>query len=327
MKQSRAMSLVETRHPNPVHVFRRGNSLDRGPIVEPRFLTALSNEESRPFQDGQRRLGLAQAIIDPNNPLTRRVLVNWVWQRHFGVGLVRTPDDFGIRGEPPTHPELLDYLAETFATVDNWSIKRLHRRILLTQVYQQASIENSDARLKDPQNRLLWRMPRRRLEAEAMRDAMLAVAGRIDLSMGGRPLDLFAEPFTSRRSVYGFINRDVIASFFSAFDMADPSVCAAKRPSTTVPQQTLFALNSRFIQEQAKHLSNRNDVISTPDKSERIRQLFCHAFSRMPSKEEIADALQFIETASQDSASDATEQAWQSLAHALMASNEFIFVD
>ncbi len=320
----RAMLLVEDPSPIPMHVFRRGNPLDRGDQVEPHFLEALSAGKSRVFRDGQRRLDLARAICDPANPLTRRVIVNWVWQRHFGRGLVRTPDDFGIRGQPPTHPLLLDYLAETFLTEDHWSLKKLHRRLLLTQVYQQASVESSAARQIDPENLLLWRMPRARLEAEAMRDALLAVAGRLDLTMGGRPVDLFSEPFTPRRSVYGLINRDVIAGFFSAFDMADPSVCAAKRPQTNVPQQTLFALNSNFVQEQAKYLTEQAEFIAAQTNEERVDILYRRVLARQPAAEETYDAVQFIES---QAAVDEGKVAWQSLAHVLLAANEFIFLD
>ncbi len=140
------------------------------------------------FRPGQRRLDLAKAIVSRNNPLTRRVLVNWVWQQHFGQGLVATPDDFGTRGRSPTHPELLDYLAEVFLE-DGWSIKKLHRRIMLSRAYRQGAIENEKARELDPENELMWRMPRRRLEMEAMRDAMLFVSEELDMRMGGRPVD------------------------------------------------------------------------------------------------------------------------------------------
>ncbi len=320
----RAMSLLENSTPPRSHIFLRGNPLARGEIVEPSFLRTLSADTRSVFRDGQRRLDLAGAITDRSNPLTRRVVVNWVWQRHFGMGLVRTPDDFGIRGDPPTHPELLDYLADTFLIEDQWSLKRLHRRIVLTRVYQQASLEIPAARQIDPENRLLWRMPRRRLEVEAMRDAMLAAAGQIDFRMGGRPNDLFTEPFTSRRSVYGFINRDVIAGFFSAFDMADPSVCAAKRPQTTVPQQTLFALNSSFIQEQALHLIQHTEFVGADNAEQRIVLLYRRVLSRSPSDVEIEDALQFV--TSQPAGYEA-QAAWQSLAHVLLAANEFLFLD
>ena len=317
----RAMVLEEEEQPGPFHVFVRGNPLERGKPVAPRFLDALSTELSEPFRDGQRRLALARAVIAPANPLTRRVIVNWVWQRHFGVGLVRTPDDFGTRGEPPTHPGLLDYLAELFLE-DGWSIKTLHRRIMLTGVYQQAAVENSEARNRDPGNLLLWRMPRRRLDVEAMRDSMLAVAGRLDVTAGGRPFDLFSEPFTPRRSVYGFVNRDVLANFFSTFDMADPSVCAATRPDTMVPQQTLFALNSHFIQEQANHLAQHKELDKAETDQQRIRMMYQRAFSRSPSEEELGLAQRYLE-----SQASSRTNPWRQLAQILLAANEFVFID
>ncbi len=249
----RAMAMEERIPEQPFHLFRRGNPIDRGQVVKAHFLSILAPEHREPtvFPDGRRRLALAQSIVDPNNPLLRRVIVNWVWQHHFGRGLVRTPDDFGTRSQPPTHPGLLDYLAVKFLE-DGWSLKKLHKRIMLSDVYGQAAIENAEARVKDPENQSLWRMPRRRLDMEAMRDGMLAVSGELDVTkIGGHPFDFLSEPVVPRRSVYGFVNRDIVSSLASTFDGANPSACTAKRPATTVPQQTLFALNSAFIQDRA----------------------------------------------------------------------------
>jgi hypothetical protein len=145
------------------------------------------------YEDGKRRLGLARSVVSDSNPLTARVLVNWAWQNHFGTGLVRTPDDFGTRGQAPTHPELLDYLADQFRK-NGWSMKWLHRQIMLSQAYRQGAIENEHSRQVDPENQLLWRMPRRRLDFESMRDSMLAACDELDLTMGGRPIDLNASP-------------------------------------------------------------------------------------------------------------------------------------
>ena len=194
----RAMTLLEKKHPETQHVFRRGSPIDQGKVVPPRFLGVLAENENdrNTFADGMRRLELAQAIVNPDNPLTIRVIVNWIWQRHFGWGLIRTPDDLGVRGEPPTHPKLLDYLAMTFMR-DGWSIKQLHRRIMLSSVYQQSSSVAQPNSPIDLENRLLWRIPPRRLDLESMRDAMLAVAGVLDTTMGGRPIDLFARHCTS----------------------------------------------------------------------------------------------------------------------------------
>lgn len=319
----RAMALRENQPTEPFYVFRRGSSIDRGEPVTPRFLTALATSNTRPFPDGKRRLGLARAMVDPVNPLTRRVIVNWVWQHHFGRGLVRTPDDFGTRGQPPTHPQLLDYLATTLLE-DGWSLKRLHRRIMLTAVYQQGAIENAASRIEDPENDLLWRMPRRRLELEAMRDAMLAVAGQLDTTIGGRPFDLLSTPTVPRRSVYGFVNRDIVSSFASTFDMANPNSCTARRPETNVPQQTLFALNSAFIQDRAVALAALKQVTSADDDTERVRRLYQRAFSRLPDAQELELALRYIQSQLDNKAKT---NPWQRLAHVLLAANEFVFVD
>ncbi|RMG41183.1 MAG: DUF1553 domain-containing protein [Planctomycetota bacterium] len=317
----RGMVLREDERPGDFYVFRRGNPINRGPRVEARFLTVLSEAAPAPFPPGRRRWALARAIVDRRNPLTRRVIVNWVWQHHFGVGLVRTPDDFGSRGEPPTHPDLLDWLATTFSDVDGWSLKRLHRRIVLSRTYRQAALEDPVARRIDPDNRLLWRMPRRRLELEAMRDAMLFVSGELDLTMGGRPFDLQKRPAVPRRTVYGFVNRDVIPSLMSTFDAANPNACTAKRPETIVPQQTLFALNSDFIQDRAVAFAARARQAVPNDAAERVRWMYRRAFSRDPDAFELELALRFV-------GSDADQPAaWQRFAHVLLAANEFVFVD
>ncbi len=318
----RAMAIREDKQPEDSFVFVRGNPIERGRPVAARFLTALSGANANQFPDGKRRFGLARAIVDPANPLTRRVIVNWVWQHHFGRGLVRTPDDFGIRGRPPTHPNLLDYLA-TMLFEDGWSLKQLHRRIMLTSVYQQATIENAESRVNDPENELLWRMPRRRLDAESMRDAMLAVAGQLDTKMGGRPFDLLSMPIVPRRSVYAFVNRDIVSSFASTFDMANPNSCTARRPETNVPQQTLFALNSAFIQDRAAAFASLDSVVSAKTNNDRVHLLYQRAFSRTPHPDELEIALRYVNSNTEKSRTN----PWQRLAHVLLAANEFVFVD
>ena len=324
----RSMTLREKTKPDQFYVFRRGSPIDRGEVVQARFLTALSlstslsTKNSKTFDDGKRRLGLAKAIVDPANPLTRRVIVNWVWQHHFGKGLVRTPDDFGTRGQPPTHPKLLDYLA-TKLLQDKWSLKKLHKRIMLSDAYQQASREDAQARIDDPDNRLLWRMPRRHLELEAMRDAMLAVSGELNTEMGGRPFEMSKKPAIPRRSVYAFVNRDIVSPLASTFDGANPNSCTARRPETTVPQQTLFALNSAFIQDRAAAMASRKEVTSAETDSAKVNVLYRLAFSRLPDKGEETTALKYV----QSQPGEAKGKTWQRLAHALLAANEFVFVD
>ena len=229
------------------------------------------------------------------NPLTRRVIVNWAWQHHFGRALVRTPDDFGTRGQAPTHPQLLDYLATTLLE-EGWSLKKLHRRIMLSAVYQQGAIEDGPSRVKDPDNRLLWRMPRRRLEMESMRDAMLAASGELSRKMGGRPFDLLSKPVVPRRSVYAFVNRDIVSSLASTFDAANPNSCTAKRPETNVPQQTLFALNSEFIQDRAVAMASNKEFASIATDAERVQWLYRRALSRSAEPEEVELALEYLKS-------------------------------
>lgn len=323
----RAMAIREEEKPKETHVLLRGNPLARGEIVKPHFLSVLPKADHSTYQDGQRRLGLARSIISDSNPLTARVLVNWAWQNHFGVGLVRTPDDFGVRGQPPTHPELLDYLADEFRR-NGWSLKWLHRRIMLSHAYRQGAVENEKAREIDPENLRLWRMPRRRLDFEAMRDSMLSVCEELDTTMGGRPIDLNASPAVPRRSVYGFVNRDIIANLMSTFDTANPNACTARRPETTVPQQTLFALNSDFIQDRATKLAALTRQANPTGDDQRIADLVRRALCRTPNEEEVRQAAKFLADSASDPASaNDSERRWALLAHALLASNEFTFLD
>jgi len=319
---ARAMALREDPTPGVYHVLKRGNPLNRGEVVPPGFISIVAPSNSGSFTDGRRRLALAESVAATNNPLTRRVLVNWIWQHHFGQGLVRTPDDWGTRGNLPTHPELLDYLASVFAE-DGWSIKKLHRRIMLTEAYAQGAVENAQARMVDPDNERLWRMPRRRLDLESMLDSMLAISGELDLTVGGRPFDRQAEPGVRRRSVYSFVNRDIVSSLSSTFDGANPSACTAKRPDTSVPQQTLFALNSDFIQDRASALAELTARTAGEDEVRRIRELYVRVFSREPKAAEQERLLNYKRKA----AATSPTTAWRQVAHVLLAANEFAFID
>lgn len=327
----RAMIMREDPSPKPTHVFLRGNPLARGEAVEARFLSTLPGDPGQTYQPGRRRLGLARSLVAENNPLTARVLVNWAWQNHFGMGLVRTPDDFGTRGQAPTHPELLDYLSDQLRK-NGWSLKWLHRQIMLSHAYTQGAVENEQSRRLDPENLLLWRMPRRRLEFEAMRDAMLAASDELDVTMGGRPIDLNASPAVPRRSVYGFVNRDVIANLMSTFDTANPNACTARRQETTIPQQTLFALNSDFIQDRAARLAALTKDMNLASDDERITMMVRKTLGRNPSDAEIAHARTFLTEATANMTTPEggltnAERGWVLLAHALLASNEFTFLD
>ncbi len=305
----RAMAIEDVPRPVPAHVFVRGNPNNPGAATPPRFLSCLAGPELTPFRDGNARLELARAIIDPANPLTARVMVNRVWMHHFGAGLMRTPSDFGARGDPPTHPELLDFLAVKFVE-SGWSLKKLHRMIMLSATYRQASFDNETGRKLDPENLLLWRMNRRRLDIESLRDSMLAAAGRVDLRGGGAPFLLAARPSVPRRSVYGFIERGRIPGLLANFDFASPDQHAPMRFVTTVPQQALLFLNSPFVLEQATALAERSkNAKGDDDPAERIRRLYGYVYGRAPEAREVAAGTRFIEAASQESAAPAAPAA------------------
>jgi mono/diheme cytochrome c family protein len=325
----RAMVLIDKPTPQTPHIFLRGNPRNLGPEVPRQFLEVVAGEKRQPFRQGSGRLELARAIADRNNPLTARVLVNRVWLHHFGAGLVRTPSDFGLRGDPPTHPELLDWLAATF--MDNgWSLKKLHRLILLSNTYQQAS--SGDPRLleMDPDNRLMARMNRRRLDFEAMRDSLLFVAGRLDTTMGGRAVELTTQPFSTRRTVYGFIDRQNLPGLFRTFDFASPDTSSPQRYTTTVPQQALFLMNSPFVIEQARHFLRRADVTGQTKDEEKIKRMYQLAYGRAGVTDEIALGLRFLAGAQKSNASKKATlslSAWEQYAQVLLLSNEFAFVD
>jgi hypothetical protein len=293
---ARAMALVDRPDPHNTHIFIRGNSDNQGPEAPREFLELLSGPNRKPFQKGSGRLELAEAIASRENPLTARVLVNRVWLHHFGSPLVATPSDFGLRSEPPTQPELLDYLAARFMD-EGWSIKNLHRLIMLSGAYQQSSDNNASCAKVDPNNHLFWRMNRQRLEFEAMRDTLLAVSGKLDLTPGGHAVDITI-PTSTRRTVYGYVDRQNLPDLFRAFDFASPDTSSPRRFYTTVPQQALFMMNSPFVIQQAKSLVDRPDFHCASNELQRLTLLYRLAYQRGPSREEIAWARQFISTPS-----------------------------
>ena len=321
----------------PVHepvIFVRGNPGRRGKNVPRQFLEVASWAERKPFTRGSGRLDLAEAIVDPHNPLTSRVIVNRIWQHHFGTGIVASPSDFGTRGMPPSNPQLLDWLAAETAGVDvpthmagspnRWSLKRLHRLILDSSVYRQSSNENAPARNIDPENRLLWRMPRQRLDFESLRDSLLVVSGKLDDRIGGQPFDGVMNSATTRRTIYTLINRNDLPGIFRAFDFADTDASASDRPQTTVPQQSLFAMNSPFIQEQSRRLAAECQAGASND-PQRIELIYHRVFARQPTEDERKLGLQFLETAQ----TTGTEKLspWDRFAQVLLMTNEFLFVD
>ena len=301
-----------------VHI--RGNPATLGEEAPHGFLAILAGADPRQFSQGSGRLALARAIACKDNPLTARVMVNRVWQHHFGQGLVRTPSNFGALGELPTHPELLDYLASQFMASD-WSIKKLHRAIMLSAVYQSSSRSDKRNEQIDGDNRFLWRMNRRRLEVESWRDAMLAVAGTLDETVGGPSSDL-ADAANCRHTLYGKVSRHELNPLLRLFDFPDPNITSGSRTSTTVPLQQLFVLNSEFMVRNARALSTRLARLATDD-ADRIRHAFLLLYGRPANDSETAMGLAFLHTAEPGG----TLSPWEQYAQVLLSANEFMFVD
>ena len=314
--------------PTPVdpHVFVRGNPGRPGKPVPRQFLKVLAGADRKPFQKGSGRLELARAIVDPRNPLTARVLVNRVWHWHFGQGLVTTPSDFGLRSDPPSHPELLDYLARSFIE-GGWSIKMLHRRIMLSSTYQQRSDLRSECFDRDPQNRLLWRFNRQRLDFEALRDSVLAVAGTLDLTSGGPSVALNEPPLPPRRTLYGFIDRQNLDGLYRTFDFSVPDATSPKRFVTTVPQQALYLMNSPFVQEQARKLAGHRTGKPARVAQGRATKAFAGSIAESwadrprPTSSPLAQRSSIVRSSSD------SLPALAQLAQVLLLTNEFAFVD
>ncbi len=318
------MVLNDSPEPVEPRIFLRGNPNALGRQVPRQFLAAL-DPDRQPFRHGSGRRELAEAITAEDNPLTGRVIANRVWMHHFGRPLVDTPSDFGLRSDPPTHPELLDYLAWTLQHDDGWSIKRLHRRILLSNTYQQASLDRPACREIDPENRWLWRANRHRLDFETMRDSMLAVAGQLDRRLGGRPVPIAEDPQNRRRTVYGLVDRQELPNMYRVFDFASPDQSASQRPHTTSPQQALFGLNSPFVIQQARRLAL--GVTGAKDEHDRrIQQLYRCVLQRDASGDEMKLAQEFIHEAVSEGESVDVDP-WVELAQLLLLTNEFTFVD
>ncbi|MBX9628562.1 MAG: PSD1 and planctomycete cytochrome C domain-containing protein [Gemmataceae bacterium] len=299
------------------YVFLRGNPGNRGPAVPRQFVSVAAGGDRKPFAGGSGRLELAKAIASKDNPLTARVLVNRVWVGHFGQGLVRTPSDLGVRSDPPTHPELLDWLAGRFVA-DGWSLKKLHKLVMLSATYRQVSLPATT----DPENKLLARQNRRRLDFEALRDSLLVAAGRLDLTPGGKPVDLFKAPYPTRRTVYGLLDRSNLPGTFRVFDVASHDQHSPQRFQTTVPPQALYLLNSPFVAEQARAAAARPAVAGAKSDGEKVVALYRAVLGRSPTAEERALGVEFV---AGGGAGDFGP--WPQLAQVLMLSNEFAFVD
>ena len=285
--------LYDESRPKNSRILIRGQAQNPGPEVPRSFLEVLSNGSVSPFTSGSGRRELADAIASPENPLTPRVIVNRIWQHHFGSGFTASPDDLGIQSEPPSHPELLDSLALRFVR-DGWSLKKLHRAILLSKTWQQSSEPNPEMARIDPFNRLLWRQHVRKLDFEALRDSILSMGGQLDLTMGGHPVNIESEPYSQRRSIYGFIDRNEMAEFMRHFDVANPTLPTGRRHETIVPQQALFRMNSLLVIEQARNIIDRPEFQKASSDEERIRALYEIIYQRWPRDSERKLALRFI---------------------------------
>ncbi len=297
-------------------------------------------EDSHPEPSGSGRLELAQWLTDPEHPLTARVMVNRVWQWHFGEGLVRTPSNFGKMGEAPSHPELLDFLARRFVE-NGWSIKDLHRRILRSSTYRMSSDITPEAYARDAENRLLSHFNRRRLAVEEIRDGLFAIDGSLDLAMGGTLDDgvgtdlensnerLSLDPLTiHRRMVYLPLRRANLPTLLGLFDFGDAVNSVAKRASTNVPPQALFMMNSDFVAERAGNLAALLLEKTDGDVSRRIDRAYLTILNRTASTEEIESGGAYLERFARDNpGAFAARDAWKSLCKILIASNEFIYVD
>ncbi len=332
-----------------IRIHFRGSHLTQGASVPRRFLQIVSGPDQTPVaKDRSGRRDLAEWLTSENNPLTARVFVNRVWHWHFGRGLVGSPDNFGRLGERPSHPELLDWLTVRFIE-SGWSVKQLHRLILQSSTWQQSSVSprQEAGYAADPENRLLWKMNRRRLEAEEVRDSILQIAGRLDDSMGGSMLptknrayvtstaNVNPKIYTSdRRSLYLPIVRSAVYEVLTAFDFADPSVISGTRQSTTVASQALFMMNSGFMTDQTKTLADRLLADDELDDRSRLAHLYESVLSRSPTDDEAYQTLRFIsdyesrwKTARPNDSAEGQQRAWQAVCRILIAANEFMFVE
>src|SRR5581483_5385384 len=305
--------LRDSDKPHDIRIHIRGNAENLGETAPRAFLSILSPGEPAPFRQGSGRLELAQAIANPQHPLTPRVMVNRIWQHHFGAGLVRTPSNFGKLGERPSHPELLDYLAYRFIR-NGWSIKAMHREIMLSAAYQLSADDSADNYARDPDNRFVWHAVRRRLDVEALRDSLLSVSGKLDPVVGGPPAKLTDET-NNRRTVYGFVSRRKLDDLLALFDFPNPNLTSEQRVATNVPLQQLFFLNSDMVLRCAEAMSRRiTSEVGAMDKAE-VSRAYRVLFSREPNAREQEAALKFLRQ----------NGSLGEYLQVLLSSNEFVF--
>ena len=344
-------------NPPPLHLLKKGDRHRPGPVAEPGPLSlfpALDGEFDAPSAvavTSQRRLQLARWIIDPNNPLTARVMVNRLWLHHFGQGVVRSPDNFGFQGEPPTHPELLDWLAAEVMD-SGWDLKQIHRLILRSATWQQASVhpEQEACEERDAGNRLWWRAERRRLDAESLRDALLAASGELDSRIGGPSFKPTIDPAAleglsrkadawnaspseeqRRRSLYIFTQRSLLPPLMTAFDLTDTTLPCGQRDQTTAAPQALALLNNPFVHKRSMELARRVRSSRNGDAARQIELVWRQVLGRPPRDEEAALARNHLQAQEHRYAlhrvPDPDLSALASLCHVLLNSNEFLYVD
>ncbi len=318
-----------------VHI--RGNSKTLGESVPRRYLQVLDGAEESLADRGSGRLALAGKIASADNPLFARVMVNRIWKHHFGEGLVKSTDDFGVMGQPPSTPVLLDALALAFVD-GGWSIKKMHKFMVMSHAYQMSSSLDPAFETKDPENRLLHRMNVKRLEAEVVRDAILAVSGRLENKLGGPSVQIYLSPYMTgrgrpgssgpldgggRRSVYLNVRRNFLSPMLLAFDYPIPTTTIGRRNVSNVPAQALTLLNDPFIVDQSAHWAKRLSELEAKDDAKRIDHAYRSAFGRSPSVDERGAALEFL--AERGREADAL-QAWTELCHVLINVKEFVYV-
>ena len=359
---------VEEEKPHDINIYQRGDRKRPGPLVPRRFLQILDGAGHAAFEtEGSGRLELAGRIAHDENPLTARVMVNRIWQGHFRMGLVDTSDNFGPLGAAPSHPQLLNWLAAEFVR-SGWSIKHMHRIIMHSAVYQQSSLslkigigneEAGDAlgtpHAIDPDNRLLWKFPRRRLTAEELRDTLLAFGEKLDTTLGGSPLDVekdvgvedekrglfsaaapageFVAYGSCRRSIYLPVIRNILHEVFQLFDFVNANAVTSRRGETTVAPQALYLLNSPFVQEQARKFTAYLLDRRFSRDEEHLWQTHQIVLSRVPSAEEMRETLYYVNQASGrfsrrgQSADEARRATWSSYCQLMFGLNEFVYVE
>ncbi|MFC1757989.1 PSD1 and planctomycete cytochrome C domain-containing protein, partial [Planctomycetota bacterium] len=330
--------------PEDLRVLLRGNYLSPGEQTKRQFLRIIDGEAAEPLvTNGSGRLELARWLASEDHPLTARVFVNRVWRWRFGAGIVATPDNFGRLGARPTHPALLDWLAVTFVSEDNWSLKRLHKRMMLSSTYQMSSRFNERAAAIDPTNALWWRFPRKRLEAEAIRDAILHVSDGLDLTVGGSLMPLKDRAYVTgtasktqrydnpRRTIYQPVYRSAVYDVLSSFDFPDPATLDGDRSNSVVAPQALLMMNSSLVEKSAERLAAKL-LANWSNDGDRIAALYERAYSRPPRDSETSAILRHLQSAGEtdansEEASQVQLRVWRGVCRTIIAASEFLYLD